>query len=73
MRDRRADRFVSASRFFRIYPPYLAVIGLCGVITWWAMHTGHPALADTRGYWQSFFMVQNYTTGQISLNPSLWS
>jgi len=60
-------------RFLRIYPPYVAAIGLCGLVTWWAGSTGHRDLAETQGYWQSVVMVQNYTTGQIVLNPSLWS
>lgn len=62
-----------ARRFFRIYPPYAAVLLLCGLVTWWGVSRGVSSLADTAGYWTSLFMVQNYTTGQIALNPSLWS
>lgn len=60
-------------RFFRIYPPYLATVLLCGFFTVWAAKSGHAALADPRGYVPSLLMLQNYTTGQIFLNPSLWS
>jgi peptidoglycan/LPS O-acetylase OafA/YrhL len=62
-----------ARRFFRIYPPYLAAIALCGLIAIWARACELTSLADTQSYFTSIFMVQNYSTGQILLNPSLWS
>jgi peptidoglycan/LPS O-acetylase OafA/YrhL len=60
-----------ARRLGRIYPPYLATLGLCFLVEWMTRQAlpGSPpaALLATAG------MVQNYTTGQVVSNPSFWS
>jgi peptidoglycan/LPS O-acetylase OafA/YrhL len=59
-------------RFFRIYPPYLAAIGLSVLVLWFV--SGSLATDGDRVL-ASIPMVQNYwrSGGQISVNPSLWS
>lgn len=60
-------------RFMRIYPPYLAVVTLtlgCEAVLAWR---GWGDLAPQATYLATTGMVQNYTTGQIASNGSLWS
>lgn len=62
-------------RFFRIYPPYLAVIVFTVLVeralaVWYGTaSSGLPTVL------KSVFMVQNYgrAAGQMIANPSLWS
>lgn len=56
-------------RFLRIYPPYLAVLVLSGVVLAWS------GGMDWNRFLASLSMLQNYwpPRGQISTNHSLWS
>lgn len=59
-------------RFWRIYPPYFAALALSAVIDVITLSV-QPSGFDTGAYTASAFMLQNYLTGQVPSNPSLWS
>ena len=62
-------------RFFRIYPPYLAIILVTLLASWIASLLSGAPVASWNTVLKSVFMVQNYGAGagQIVGNPSLWS
>jgi len=60
-------------RLLRIYPPYLAAILLCLVVEATLAGLGLAPISTAETYVASGAMVQNYTTGQLATNPSLWS
>lgn len=59
-------------RFFRIYPPYIAVIFL-GLLSEQLTHFLGQSSSSIKTVVQSIFMTQNYGSGQMVSNPSLWS
>ena len=62
-------------RFFRIYPPYLAIIAVTFIIERLALALYTVPGSSWQTIVKTIFMVQNYgfAAGQMSANPSLWS
>lgn len=62
-------------RFLRIYPPYLAAVLLSVLATFLSFHYWELRNPAAENFWRSILMTQNYPpgTGQIDLNPALWS
>lgn len=62
-------------RFFRIYPPYLAIVLLTVLVGWIVSRWFGAPVASVSTFAKSLFMVQNYgaNAGQLIGNPSLWS
>jgi peptidoglycan/LPS O-acetylase OafA/YrhL len=65
----------AARRFFRIYPPYLAVVLLTIVAEYVAARLAHEPSSSHTTTAATVAMVQNYLVParQMTANPSLWS
>jgi peptidoglycan/LPS O-acetylase OafA/YrhL len=60
-------------RFFRIYPPYFMAVAFTLVIELTLNYFNLGIVSDKTTYGSVILMIQNYTTGQIHTNGSLWS
>ena len=60
-------------RFLRIYPPYFVAILLTALVELILAWEGLNHMTSANTYVSTLLMVQNYTTGSISSNGSLWS
>lgn len=75
-----ADRILelksySIRRFLRIYPPYLAVVGIGFLIEWFLTYYFSQEVSSKAKFLETIVLIQNYGSdaGQLYSNISLWS